>query len=134
MTTTIDLRPNTAHSPERTKELGDILGEVLGTLAYAVAQNRGGLEYAGDVYDLLANLYLALDKVPTITDRASAFLRSENGRGRLVRDDGADAAGDVIHAVDCLDDARRAARALAESLRLAQSALSHVATRTGEES
>jgi hypothetical protein len=131
--TTPDLRPSGPQSPDRTKELGNTLGEVTTALAYATARGRGGLEYAGDVYDLLANLYLALDKLPGIADSASAFLRSENGRGRLVRDDGADAAGDVLHAVDCLGDAKRGARALAEALRLAQSALSHVATRTGEE-
>lgn len=130
----IDLRPNTPHSPERTKQLGDTLGELLSTLAYAVAPSRGGLEYPGDVYDLLANLYLALDKVPGITDRAGSFLLGEADRDRLVRDDGADAGPDVAHAIDCLDDAKRAARALAEALRLAQNALSHVATRTEKES
>lgn len=131
--TTPDLHPGGAQSPERTKDLGNVLGEVMTALAYATARGRGGMEYAGDVYDLLANLYLALDKVPGITDHAAAFLRSENGRGRLVRDDGADAADDVLHAVDCLDDAKRAARALSEALRLAQNALSHVATRTEED-
>jgi len=131
--TTPDLRPSGPQSPERTKELGNTLGEAMTALAYATARGCGGLEYAGDVYDLLANLYLALDKVPTITDRAAGFLRSEDGRGRLVRDDGGDALGDVDHAVDCLDDAKRAARALAEAPRLAQSALSHVATRGGDD-
>lgn len=131
--TTPDLRPDGLQSPKRTKELGDTLGAVTTALAYAVAPNRGGLQYAGDVYDLLANLYLALDKVPSIADRAAGFLRAEDGRGRLVRDDGADALGDVDHAVDCLDDAKRAARALSEALRLAQNALSHVATRTEED-
>lgn len=130
--TTPDLRPDGLQSPERTKELGDILGQVMTALAYATARGRGGLEYPGDVYDLLANLYLALDKLPTITDRAAGFLRSEDGRGRLVRDDGADALGDIDHTIDCLDDAKRAARALAEALRLAQNALSHVAAKSDD--
>lgn len=126
--TQIDLNPSAPHSPERTKELGRAFNDVMTALAYGCQRFRGGLSEPGDVYDLLADLRLGLEKMPPLTRRISHFLTHPPHQNRLVRDDGGDAAADVEHALACLSDAERAACVLADSLRLAQNAISHVAS------
>jgi hypothetical protein len=103
------LNTDVPHSPDSTREVGEAFAESVRVLNYATG--GPGLEYAGDVYDLLGCLKVGVQRLPQLFDQLARFLAAELEAGR-VRADFGDADASVRDAEAALDRARAAANAV----------------------
>jgi hypothetical protein len=83
MTTDLNLNPDGPHSPDRTREVGQLFDDASRFLCYATMERRGGLTYPADVYALVADLYAATGRFPQICEQLEAFLRAQEATGCL---------------------------------------------------
>ena len=118
----IDLNPDGPHSPERTKEVADLLAEGVRFLNYST--NGGpGLEYPGDVYSLLGALYTGTERLPQLLMQLTSFLAAQAASGTLADDHGRDVATLTAEASYNLGTAHQLAADLTKALQNAQQAI-----------
>ena len=116
----LDLNPDGPHSPDRTREVGQLFDDASRFLCYATMERRGGLTYPADAYVLVADLYAAIGRFPQMCGQIEDFLRAQEATGRLHEDQGRDIATQVGRAVLHLGHAADAARALTRALQAVQ--------------
>jgi hypothetical protein len=117
----LDLNPDGPHSPERTREAGQLLDDASRFLAYASMEHQGGLDYPGDAYRLLADLYTVTGRLPQVCEQLERFLREQQATRPLYEARGRDVAAQVERAAAHLGRAADAAHALTRALQQAQS-------------
>ncbi len=111
------------HSPEYTRDVGNLLAEAVRVLNYA-ARDGVGLDYPGDVYTLLGSLYTATERMPQLLTQLTEFLDGQVATGRLADDRGHDPAERTARATHALGAAVPLVRQIDRLLRDAQNALS----------
>lgn len=123
MTEQVELRTDGPHSPDYTRDVGNLLAEAVRVLNYATLSECPGLDYPGDAYSLLGALYTATMRLPQLFDQVAAFLRAQEVSGTLGEDH--NRAVNVQAGIACgaLITAREHAEALTGNLRRAQSAI-----------
>lgn len=132
---TIDLNPNAPHSTKRTLAVADAAAEAIRTLNYATMHGRMGLEYPGDVYELLGTLAQIGERLPQLCDQLRTWLMGELNAGRLGEPksgpNGGSATLAVLRARDQLALAAGNATELRAQLRQAQASISAVQATDG---
>ena len=113
------------YSPDQNREVAYGLAEAVRYLNHATHPgNDGGLEYPGDVYDLLGHLYTATGRLPQLFGQLAAFLKAQAESGRI-----ADTAGRAPEiqagmAADVLEDAAGRLAGVTAQLQRAQGDIS----------
>jgi hypothetical protein len=85
-----DLNPDGPHSPDRTREVGQLFDDASRFLCYATMERHGGLDYPADVYALVADFYAATGRFPQMCEQLGQFLSAQppdrlyEARGRSV--------------------------------------------------
>jgi hypothetical protein len=116
----IGLNPDGPHSPDRTREVGQLFDDASRFLTYATMEHRGGLTYPADAHALVADLYAATGRFPQICEQLKAFLAAQCYTGSLYEARGEDVGERVAAAAYHLGLARRAASNLTEMLQAVQ--------------
>lgn len=119
-----ELRTDGPHSPEYTREVGNVLAEAVRVLNYASLGDAPGFEYPGDVYELLAALGTATQRMPQLFDQMTEFLRRQAATGRLGDASGEDWNERTALGMARLTDARVRVEQVTRALQSAQSAIS----------
>lgn len=81
--TDFDLNPDGPHSPERTRELGNLLAEVVRTCNYATLAEAPGLAAPCDAYELIGSLKVAFERLPQLLAQTGAWLGDQERRRPL---------------------------------------------------
>jgi hypothetical protein len=127
----INLHVDGPHSPERTREVADLLAESVRFLNYA--SNGGpGLEDPADAYSLLGALYMGTERLPQLFMQLGNFLAAHGRSGRLASTDGGPVSPLVATAAYHLSEAHQLAAALTTALQEAQNAISGLYVREGD--
>lgn len=116
----VDLNPDGPHSPERTREVGQLFDDASRFLTYATMERRGGLDYPRDAYPLVADLYAATGRFPQICSQLEDFLRAQEATGKLYEARGRSITAQVDQAAVHLSQARAAAANLTKALQAVQ--------------
>jgi hypothetical protein len=123
MPTTIDLDPDSPHSPERTRQLADVAAETIRTLNYAT-RGDDGLREPGDAYELLGTLAQLAERLPQLCEQIRDYLTEAHNRGELFEPADGPHQGSTALAVmltrDALGRAAGDATTLREAFRNAQ--------------
>src|ERR1700733_5899148 len=77
----IDLNVDGPHSPERTKEVADLLAECVRYLNYATMSGNG-LTDPADVYYILGALYTGTERLPQLFGNLARLLAAQAATGR----------------------------------------------------
>jgi hypothetical protein len=102
-----------------------VMAEAVRVLNHATF-GSAGLEYPGDVYRVLGNLYIGTDGLVQLCQQLDRFLRRGLENGRLGVDCGGDPAISIAKADEAFTAAARAATTLTRALQDAQNAISAV--------
>jgi len=124
MSDPITLTADGPHSPEYTKQVGDLAAEAVRVLNYATRSDAGGLANPADAGDLLGALCETASRLPQLCSHIQKFLASRLAAGTVGGDGGRDPARMVAGAVAQLRDAELIAADLASSLEYAQASIS----------
>lgn len=124
----VDLNPDGPHSPERTREVGQLLDDASRFLAYATSNGRG-LDYPADVYALVADLYSATGRFPQICSQLEDFLRAQEATGKLYEARSRGVGAQVDAAAVHLSQARAAAANLTKALQAVQADIAGLGVR-----
>jgi hypothetical protein len=110
------------------REAADALAEGVRTLNYltGAGSEPAALEYPGDVYDVIANLKIAVQRMPQLFGQLAGWLESEHNAGRVARDDRQDPAESVAGIRAALSIASSAALDLEQALNRAHNASAHL--------
>jgi hypothetical protein len=111
-----DLNPDGPHSPDRTREAGDLFDACSKFLTYATMGRAPGLEYPADTYALAADLYSATGRFPQMCEQLGQFILAQAATGRLYEAQGRDITAQAGRALAHLGQAADAARALTRAL------------------
>lgn len=118
-----DLNVDGPHSPERTAEAGQLFDDCSRLLVYATMSDKGGLEYPGDAYRLIADIYSATGRLPQACEQIGRFLGVQAARGAAYEARGRDPGTQAAQAAAHLAEAASAAHALTAALQAAQTAI-----------
>ena len=96
----------------------DEAAEAIRALNYATLPREGapGLEYPGDVYEIVASLKTAVQRMPQLFGQLSLWLGQQHAVGKVAHDSGQDAAEYVREVRYWLDTAETCAGELAGAL------------------
>lgn len=119
----IELRTDGPHNPEYTRQVAGALAEAVRVLNYATRDGAPGLEYPGDLYDLLGNLVAAISRFPQLTGQSKSFLATQAASGTLGESQGRDVTEQAAMAAFALGGAGALAEELAGVLQQAQNAI-----------
>lgn len=119
-----ELHPEGPHSPDYTSEVGSVLAEAVRVLNYATRDDAPGLQYPGDAYTLLGDLYTATGRLPQLLGQIRVFLDGWQASGQLGAAGAADATEQVSQAAASLTTAANFASSLTTVLQNAQNAIS----------
>jgi hypothetical protein len=119
-----ELRTDGPHSPEYTREVGNVLAEAVRVLNYASLCDAPGFEYPGDVYTLLGAWYTATQRMPQLAGQLKDYLDGWQASAQLADANGADVNERVAAAAYQLGLAHGAANDLTKALQQAQNAIS----------
>ena len=108
------------------REVADQAAEAIRALSYLTlpADGAPGLEYPSDVYDVVANLKIAAQRMPQLFGQLSDWLSREYEADRVGHDSGQDPVRWLIEVNDALAAAAAAARRLEDALGRAHNASS----------
>lgn len=107
-------------SPDYTRAVAEAFAESVRVLNYA--RRDAGLEYPGDVYDLLRWLKVRVQRLPQLFDQLAQFVYGDLEAGRVRAASGE--AGTSVHGAKiALDEAAGAAKAVLQHLEQAQAAV-----------
>ena len=112
-------------------EAAALLAESVRYLNYASMTGSGGLEYPGDVYDLLGALYTATQRLPQLCDQLAVFLAAQAAAGHLADSKGRDPAIQAGMAADLLREAATRIPALTAHLQRAQNDIAGLYVKDG---
>jgi len=117
------VRLDQPESPDRTRDLGNLLAETARALNYATLGDAPGLGDPSDAYSLLAALYTATQRLPQLFGQVASFITAQAATGTLGDSRGKDP-GQVagVHAA-CLALASQLAADLTGRLQAAQNAI-----------
>jgi predicted metal-dependent HD superfamily phosphohydrolase len=115
----LNLHVDGPHSPERTKEIADLLAECVRFLNHATMSGNG-LDDPADVYYVLGALYTGTQRLPQLTRQITAVLTAQAATGTLGNNRDSDPAVEVTEAGYDLLDASVAAETLTTALQTAQ--------------
>jgi hypothetical protein len=106
------------------KEYASSAAECIRSLTYATLPHEGapGLEYPGDVYEIVASLKVAVQRMPQLFGQLSLWLGKQNAAGRVGHDSGQEAGEHVTAVRDALDYAATCAGTLGRALDQAHNA------------
>ena len=124
-----DLNVDSPHSPERTAEAGQLFDDCSRLLTYATMSEKGGLEYPGDAYRLIADIYAATSRLPQACDQVGRFLAAQAAREGAYEARGGDPGAQAAQAAAHLAEAAGAAHALTAALQAAQTAIAGLGIR-----
>jgi hypothetical protein len=119
----IDLNVDGPHSPERTKEIADLLAECIRFLNYGTMSGNG-LTDPADVYYILGALYTGTERLPQLFGNLATLLAAQAATGRLGDNRGGVPTVVATEAGYDLADATEATEPLTVSLKNAQQAIS----------
>ena len=128
----MDLNPDGPHSPERTADAGQLLDDCSRYLCYATMSETRGLEYPGDAYRLIADVYAATGRLPQACEQIGRFLEAQAARRAAYEARGRDPGEQAALAAACLAEAAAAAHALTTALQAAQTAIAGLGIREDE--
>ena len=128
----MDLNADGPHSPERTAEAGQLFDDCSRLLVYATMSDKGGLEYPGDAYRLIADIYSATGRLSQACEQLSRFLQEQAVRNGAYDARGGDPREQAALAGARLMDARAAAHTLTAALQAAQTAIAGLGIREDE--
>jgi hypothetical protein len=127
------VRLDQPESPDRTRDLGNLLAATAKALNYATRGDCPGLGDPSDAYSLLAALYTATQRLPQLLGQVASFVTAQAAAGTV-----ADANGKIpvqvaaIHAA-WLADAQALAADLTGHLQGAQNAISGLYVKDGSD-
>lgn len=127
--TDIDLNPDGPHSPEHTREVGQMFDDCSRLLTYASMGGKGGLKYPADAYALAADLYSATGRFRQICEQLEQFIRAQADSGCLYEARGRDVEVQRDTAAIHLDQAAGHAHALTMALQAFQADISGLGVR-----
>lgn len=131
---TIPVSMDGPYSPEQTQQAARAVAEGIRYLNHCSHPgNDGGLEYPGDVYDLLGHLYTATGRLPQLLEQVAAFLQGQAEGGRTGDSNGRDPVNQSLIAGMHLEDAASSAGSLTERLQAAQNAISGLYAKDGSD-
>ena len=119
----LNLHVDGPHSPERTKEVADLLAECVRFLNYATMSGNG-LDDPADIYFILGALYTGTQRFPQLSRQLTALLAVQKDSGSLADNEGRDAGSQVAMAGYHLGEAHARAEDLTTALQSAQQAIS----------
>jgi hypothetical protein len=119
----INLHVDGPHSPERTKEIADLLAECVRFLNYATMSGNG-LTDPADVYYILGALYTGTQRASQLFGQVATILDRQAADGVLADNAGGVPAELVADAALHLGDAQQNVDALTNALQNAQQAIS----------
>ena len=90
-----ELRTDGPHSPDYTREVGNVLAEAVRTLNYATLGDCPGLEYPDEADRLLRDVTTALDRLPQLLEQVRGWLGDRALAGVVGHDQGKDVARSV---------------------------------------
>ena len=128
----LELNPDGPHSPDRTREVGQIFDDASRFLCYATMERRGGLTYPADVYALVAELYAATGRFPQICEQLKAFLAAQRDAGSLYEARGEDVGERVAAAAYHLGLAHGAASNLTKMFQAVQADIAGLGPKEGD--
>ena len=128
-----DLNVDGPHSPERTAEAGQLFDDCSRLLVYATMSDKGGLEYPGDAYRLIADIYSAVGRLPQACMQIGQFLHAQAAREGAYEAQGRDPAKCAALAAAHLSGAASAADTLTAALQAAQTAIAGLGIRENED-
>ena len=124
-----DLNPDGPHSPERTAEAGRLFDDLSRFLVYATMPDKRGLEYPGDAYRLIADIYSATGRLPQACEQIGRFLAVQGRRVDAYEARGRNPGEQAALAAAHLVKAARAAHDLTAALQAAQTAIAGLGIR-----
>ena len=115
--------------PARTRtprEVADAIAEDVRTLNYLTGAGSEpcALDYPADLYEVIAGLKIAAQRLPQLLGQMGAWLQDEHASGRVAHDHGQDPGEYVAAVADALQRASDDAVALAAALDSAHEACS----------
>jgi hypothetical protein len=129
--TAVALRTDGPHSPDYTRELGNVFAEVVRCLNYATRDDAPGLDDVGDACVLLGALYSGTGRLQQLMTQAVAFLEAERDRPGLADDRGRDPAGQIAAAAFHLGAAHQLAVQVTAELWAARHCISGLYVKEG---
>jgi hypothetical protein len=127
-----DLNVDGPHSPERTAEVGQLFDDCSRFLVYATMREKGGLEYPGDAYRLIADIYSATGRLPQACEQIGQFLMAQGRRADAYEARGRNPAEQAAIGAARLAEAATAAHNLTRALQAAQTAIAGLGIREDE--
>jgi hypothetical protein len=127
-----DLNADGPHSPERTAEAGQLFDDCSRFIVYATMSEKGGLEYPGDAYRLIADIYLATGRLPQACEQIGRFLQAQAAREGACEAKGRHPGDQADLATVYLAEAAAAAHRLTSALQAAQTAIAGLGIREGD--
>ena len=119
------LNPDGPHSPDHTREVGQLFDDASRFLCYATMAGKGGLKYPSHAYSLVADFYAATARMDQACVSMAAFLRRLEGAGLLEAAPGSRPVPDAVDgAVTCLGEAATLLESATAELQAAQNAMS----------
>lgn len=128
-----DLNPDGPHNSERTAEAGQLFDDCSRFLCYATMPEKGGLEYPGDAYRLIADLYAATGRLPQACEQIGEFLMAQGRRVDAYEARGRNPSEQSAIGAARLADAATAAHNLTRALQAAQTAIAGLGIREDED-
>lgn len=128
-----DLNVDGPHSRERTAEAGQLFDDCSRLLTYATMSDKGGLEYPGDAYRLIADIYAATGRLPQACEQIGRFLAAQAARPGAYEARGRDPGAQAALAAALLAEAANAAQRLTAALQAAQVAIAGLGIREDED-
>jgi hypothetical protein len=106
------------------REVADQAAEAIRSLNYLTlpADDAPGLEFPSDVYNIVANVKVAAQRMPQLFGQLSGWLAREHEAGQVGHDSGQDPERWLIQVSDALAEASTAARSLEDALNRAHNA------------
>jgi hypothetical protein len=129
----MDLNPDGPHSPERTAEAGQLFDDCSRFLVYATMSEKRGMDYPGDAYKLIADLYAATGRLPQACEQIGRFLEAQARRAGAYDARGRNPRQQAEHAAGHLSRAANAAYTLTVALQAAQTAIAGLGIREDED-
>ena len=124
-----DLNVDGPHSPGRTAEAGNLFDDCSRFIVYATMGEKRGLEYPGDAYRLIADLYSATGRLPQACEQIGQFLAGQAERAGAYEARGRHPGDQVDLAIVYLAEAAGAAHRLTTALQAAQTAIAGLGIR-----
>ena len=128
----IDLNPDGPHSPESTAEAANQFDDCSRFIVYATMGEKRGLEYPGDAYRLIADLYSATGHLPQACEQIGQFLMAQGRRAGAYEARGRNSGEQAAIGAARLADAATAAHNLTRALQAAQTAIAGLGIREDE--